>query len=63
MKFSGLLETGDGRMINIDNVNSITPHTSEGRIISYRVTFTNNTTEEIDNDAFAALKEFALNNK
>lgn len=62
MNFYGLLETGDGRLINVDNVNSIHPHESEGKIISYEVTFNNNTTEEIDVDAFEALRKIALNN-
>lgn len=62
-EFSGLLETGDGRIINLANVNYVAPHESEGKVISYRVHFENNTTEEIDVKAFQALEAFAANNK
>lgn len=60
--YTGLVETGDGRIINLNNVNSITPHEKEGKLISYQVTFTNNTTERIDLAAFKAIQEQALNN-
>ncbi|ANZ58057.1 hypothetical protein BGL34_02010 [Fructilactobacillus lindneri] len=59
--YTGLLETGDGRIVNLNNANSITPREKEGKIVSYHVHFTNNTTEEIDLEAFADLRKHALN--